>query len=440
LLRHRRGRPALATLAAFTLSLTALIAPPGAAAATVGSDQAQIAQLEKQIATQGARVKSLVTRYNAVQARIDALDERVAQLQKVLTADQRSEAAAQAAMRRVAIQAYLTHGGNNAPALALFDNGADNRTMLEVGRYASAVNGKFGDTLNTLQEAQARTEDTQRAIRVEQAHARATLRELTNARHDAQAAIASDEAMLERVHGDLAALIAAAQQRQRAAQLAAERALAARALAARQLPRTSTPSAGSAPSGTTPPASFASAPPPILPPVSSPSHTPARTSPNGYANPLRDISGLIPERVDQGVDYAGFGSIYAIGKGVVLTTSVPGWPGGTFIAYRLTDGAARGLVVYAAEDIAPSVRAGDTVTADTVLGQMYVGPDGVETGWGDSTAVGDTMARTYGQYDGGNSTAFGANFSELLASLGAPPGILQNNPPTGGLPAGWPRW
>ena len=149
---------------------------------------------------------------------------------------------------------------------------------------------------------------------------------------------------------------------------------------------------------------------------------------------------MSPERIDQGVDYSGFGSIYAIGNGVVLSTSIPGWPGGTYIAYRLTDGPARGLVAFAAEDIAPSVQVGDSVTSNTVIGQMYAGPDGIETGWGDSTAVGNTMARTYGQFNGSNSTAFGANFSQFLDALGAPPGILQNNPPTGQLPAGWPSW
>jgi hypothetical protein len=50
------------------------------------------------------------------------------------------------------------------------------------------------------------------------------------------------------------------------------------------------------------------------------------------------------------------------------------------------------------------------------------------------------MARKYGQYNGGNSTAFGYNFSQLLQAIGAPGGVLQNNPPTGSLPAQWPRW
>jgi murein DD-endopeptidase MepM/ murein hydrolase activator NlpD len=174
-------------------------------------------------------------------------------------------------------------------------------------------------------------------------------------------------------------------------------------------------------------------------PTSPPSPEPPPSSSNGYANPLRDVTALSAERIDQGVDYSGFGPIYAIGNGVVLTTVGDGWPSGTFIAYRLTDGPASGLVVFAAEDIQASVQVGETVTSGTVLGTVYAGPDGIETGWADGSALPNTMARTYGQFDGSNSSAFGYNFSELLQSLGAPGGIA-NSPPSGTLPPWWPRW
>jgi hypothetical protein len=163
-------------------------------------------------------------------------------------------------------------------------------------------------------------------------------------------------------------------------------------------------------------------------------------SPGSYADPLRDINGLSPERIDQGVDYSGYGPIYAIGDGTVLSTVNGGWPGGTFITYRLNDGPASGLVVYAAEDIDPRVAVGQSVTSGTVLGTMYEGPDGIETGWADPSGDGNTMAADAGQFSGANSTAFGADFSQFLASLGAPAGILQNDPPTGSVPPGWPSW
>ena len=99
-----------------------------------------------------------------------------------------------------------------------------------------------------------------------------------------------------------------------------------------------------------------------------------------------------------------------------------------------------GLVVYVGEDVEPAVQVGQTVTSSTLLGRMYAGPDGIETGWADPTALGNTMARTYQQFDGSNSTAFGSNFSQFLQSVGAPGGIPQNNPPSGQLPPSWPRW
>jgi hypothetical protein len=80
------------------------------------------------------------------------------------------------------------------------------------------------------------------------------------------------------------------------------------------------------------------------------------------------------------------------------------------------------------------------VTANTVLGLMYLGPDGIETGWGDPNIVGNALAGDERQFDGENTTAYGANFSQLLVSLGAPPGVPQNKPPTGKLPHNWPHW
>ena len=255
-------------------------------------------------------------------------------------------------------------------------------------------------------------------------------------RDAATATIAADEAKLGHVNANLRALLAADAKKRAAANAAAERLLATATL---------TPSAPALPASTVPAPQFAPAPafvpspgstsPP--PPPSGP--PPPPSSPGGYANPLRAVQVLTPERIDQGVDYAGFGSLYAIGNGVVLNTVGSGWPGGTFIAYQLSDGPARGLVVYTAEDIQPSVEVGQTVTTDTVIGHMYAGPDGIELGWADGSRLPDTMARKYGQYHGSNSTAFGYNFSRLLQSVGAPGGIL-NGSPSGDLPAGWPSW
>jgi len=308
----------------------------------------------------------------------------------------------------------------DSPSLAIFSGKWNAATVLEQNEYLGSVNNKLDDVVTAQQLDQARTSDAQRGLRSEQNQVTKTLHDLSSAHDAANAAIASDEAQLTSVRGNLRALIAAANERSREEQEAAERRLAAQQAAQVELP---SPTASSSAPPTT------SAGPPV-------SITPTSGS---YGDPLRGISALSPERIDQGVDYSGFGPIYAIGDGVVLNTVGDGWPGGTFIAYRLTDGPANGLVVYVAEDVEANVQVGATVSSGTVIGQMFEGPDGIETGWADGSALPDTMARTYGQFDGSDSSAFGYNFSQLLEWLGAPGGIL-NGSPSGSLPSGWPSW
>jgi hypothetical protein len=159
-----------------------------------------------------------------------------------------------------------------------------------------------------------------------------------------------------------------------------------------------------------------------------------------YSNPLWDVASLTPERIDQGVDYSGAGPVYALGTGIVENVYNTGWPNGVFIAYELTGpGPAEGDVVYVAEDITPSVSVGEAVTASTQIGTEFEGPDGIETGWADPNALGESIALAYGQWDGSDSTAFGVNFSQLLAAVGAPPGIVEGTV-QGSLPGGWPTW
>ncbi len=428
---RRHAHLAVATSLLFCLSVGGLAASSQTAGASVASDQATIAQLEQQLAADGARAQSLVSRFNEVQARVNSLDAQITRDERRLGDAQREEAAAMSTMRRVAIKAYTTGGGVDSAALQMFSSASDINSTLEQSQYLGAVGNKWDDALTTLRLDQARTRDAESGLRSDQSSATKTLRELTSAHDAATAAIAAGEAKLTRVHGDLRALLAADVKRRAAQNAAAERALAA-AASAPVLPATPVSTVPLPDPTTVPPTTSGptSAPPPSTPPPS---------GSGGYANPLRDISILTPERVDQGVDYAGFGSLYAIGDGVVLSTVGSGWPGGTFIAYQLTDGPGRGLVVYSAEDIEPSVQVGQTVTSSTVIGHMYAGPNGIELGWADGARLPDTMARKYGQYHGSNSTAFGYNFSQLLQAIGAPGGNVSGSP-SGSLPPGWPRW
>jgi len=164
------------------------------------------------------------------------------------------------------------------------------------------------------------------------------------------------------------------------------------------------------------------------------------TSGHPYLNPLRDISGLVPERVDMGVDFAGAGPVYAIGAGVVTEAKFgnSGWPGGGWITYQLTDGPAVGEVVYVAEDVTPAVQVGQKVTPDTVVGHMFNGGDGIETGWAmlDSASSESELPEAGGIGGPGPfPTGIGMNFEYLIRALGVPAANNFGEPTSGIVPS-----
>jgi hypothetical protein len=161
-----------------------------------------------------------------------------------------------------------------------------------------------------------------------------------------------------------------------------------------------------------------------------------------YGNPLRGISGLIPERVDMGADFGGTGPIYALGNGVVTSAMTnAGWPGGGWITYRLTDGPAAGLMVYVAEDVTPSVQVGQAVTSSTVVASMFNGGAGIETGWAqpDGSSAESQLSEAGGISGGGPfPTEIGLNFEALLQAVGVPAGPNSTGAPNGTLPQNYP--
>jgi hypothetical protein len=181
--------------------------------------------------------------------------------------------------------------------------------------------------------------------------------------------------------------------------------------------------------------------------VAQPSHAPrphpkATPSP-AYRNPLRAVSDLVLERIDMGVDFGGAGPVYALGDGVITnaTGDSPGWPGGGWITYQLTSGPDAGLVVYLAEDVKPTVQVGQTVTSSTVIGDMFNGGDGIETGWATSdSSTAESQTAAAGGISGGGPfpTMVGLSFDVVLESVGVPAAPNASEPGNGLLPAGYP--
>ncbi len=394
-----------------------MLAGPGlvgwASASGVSSARSTINSLEQRITAQGVVIEKIVLRYGKAQAHEAVLSAALKHTARLLLEEEAALARERERLRLAAVNAYVTGGGQDS-SFALLSASAQTSSQMQV--YEGAAAGNLDSAVTSLLTTEHSIQVSKAALLSEHEASLATLREIRLEKESADAALRADEALLESARGNLHHLLVLAAEQRAAAERARERALANHP----------------APAPPPPPPTPAPSPPPPSPP-------PPPTAASGYVNPLSSISGLTPERIDQGVDYSGFGPIVAIGSGIVLSTYNGGWPGGTFITYRLTSGPGSGLVVYAAEDIVPSVSVGQAVSAGTQLGTMYEGPSGIETGWA-SGGTGDTMAMVAGQFSGSNSTAFGANFSQLLVSVGAPPGVLQNNPPTGTLPNSWPTW
>lgn len=156
-----------------------------------------------------------------------------------------------------------------------------------------------------------------------------------------------------------------------------------------------------------------------------------------YDDPFRDAT-YSSARIDAGVDYCGNGKVYAIGPGVIVNVGTPSHDatfGNNMAVYRLTEGPGKGLYVFFAEHYnnVPKLRKGMKVDSQTVLYKMN---GCIEIGWSDGVG---SEAWNSGNYQEGQRSALGDNFSKLLVALGAKPGLKLGRPITGSLPAKYPR-
>lgn len=159
---------------------------------------------------------------------------------------------------------------------------------------------------------------------------------------------------------------------------------------------------------------------------------PLAVDPTGYTNPVVGAT-LKPERIDQGVDYAGAGTLVAIGPATVtyVGTSNTGWPG-AFIEFRLLAGADAGCYVYYAEGVVPvdGLSVGEQLAAGQPVATIIPRyPTGIELGWGSGHAT-KAYAKVAGQWSPENdhdnvASPAGKSFSDLIAALGGPPGIVE---------------
>lgn len=145
-----------------------------------------------------------------------------------------------------------------------------------------------------------------------------------------------------------------------------------------------------------------------------------------YANPVG--SGLTQGRVDQGVDYSGSGPLYALGSGTIVNTTNSGWPNNTFVVLKLDQPVNGQQYIYYAEDLTPSVKVGQKVTAGQQIGQANGGGNGIELGYASSNLG---QAASAGQFTGSNATPLGQDFLSFIENLGSAAGRGSGGSGTG---------
>jgi hypothetical protein len=164
----------------------------------------------------------------------------------------------------------------------------------------------------------------------------------------------------------------------------------------------------------------------------------------GYKNPFRDWPGLIPYRIDNGVDYDGQpGPIYAVGNAKIIAINTSSDPALNYLIYQLTDGPAAGLYINLSENCTYPVKVGDTVTADTVICNFHPNSVlvGVEMLWSGGSGSKWLVPWSTGAPFQGHVTNSGLDMNRFLMKLGVPSGINHHDwnegPPP---PADWPVW
>ena len=141
--------------------------------------------------------------------------------------------------------------------------------------------------------------------------------------------------------------------------------------------------------------------------------TPCPAGVAGYTNPLPDPRWQ-PARTDQGVDYVPTVPlpVLAVGDGIVTYSSTSsGWPGGAFLAYRLTAGSHAGLYVFVAEHLTGLPPVGTVLHAGDPVAVGWPGYPWIETGW--AAPQGDSPAVPYNGLPDGTPTTGGLGVRPL---------------------------
>jgi peptidoglycan DL-endopeptidase CwlO len=192
------------------LAATVLAGRP-AGADSVASKKAEAARIAAQLEAKGREAEVLTEQYNAARIKATGAADGARQAAQALAAADIAVEQAQGALKQSAVQAYV-HGGFQA----MMQNGNSPAGALELGvrhKYLSVVADRQADALHALRTA--RQDAASRRATLDQANqaSRQALVATESKRMAAAAAVEAQKALLDKVKGELATLVAAEQKR-----------------------------------------------------------------------------------------------------------------------------------------------------------------------------------------------------------------------------------
>jgi cell wall-associated NlpC family hydrolase len=211
-----------ATVLTLVLSLGTLssIVAPSASADTVASKQKEAARIAAQLDALAERVSVLDEDYNEARVKASDLDSKARNAQAKLAETTAKAQSATASLKQLSISAYMK-GGFNRGSAAL---GANDPARAEYYLHATANRQK--DAIDALKAAKQQLAEQQSVLASQREQAHRALNSVNAKRRAAESAVDAQRALLAKVKGDLARLVAAEQSRRSAAKTSARPATA----------------------------------------------------------------------------------------------------------------------------------------------------------------------------------------------------------------------
>lgn len=197
--------------------------------------QAQAARIAAQLQVDSNRLDILGQQYEAAQERVQALDAQLASTRTEIAQTQARVDAAEADLRAAALQSYMSGATDNALE-TLFASGGQQALLSQ--EYRQVASDHISSAVDALHQAQAALAAQEDQLQTTEDQARAAAAQVAAAEQQARAVQVQEQAQLNQVKGQVAALVVQKQQARAAAEaaayqakLAAERAAEAAAAA-----------------------------------------------------------------------------------------------------------------------------------------------------------------------------------------------------------------